>query len=118
MSIKDIMAEIEFNNKAIAMNNAWGHLYPKAGKTYRGFFIFTYTAWSEMTLIDSDFRDLEASPFLYYSMIDFIKNLSDKNSIKEGNVYMFDGELKMFKNGNSRFYGKIKKIKIDKHIKV
>ncbi len=55
-----------------AYNDAWGHLRPKEDTQYRGFIVFTYTAYSETVMIDWDFGELLASPWQCQDFIDFL----------------------------------------------
>jgi hypothetical protein len=109
MSLEEAFAPIEQVNRAIVINNTWGHLAPIPQQKYNGSILFCYGEYGDVTPIKTDFKNLPNSPWFFEDMNEFI---SDKcNELSYGNVYKFIGTYIKFKNGNYRFSGKINQLK-------
>ncbi len=76
----------------------WGHLAPAKNKTYRGFILFANSAYDGPVLLDSDFKGLKDSPWLYNAMIGFMCDYLTGRIVenKYGRVYRFDGALRNY----------------------
>lgn len=102
-NIAEAFALAEARYKAAVMEETWGHLAPKKNKTYKGFIVFAVGCYGNDPLnpviLLCEFKDLDASPWFFDAMSDFLAN--HKEEI--GNVYRFDGSFR-----NYLFKGKIK----------
>lgn len=105
----ETLASIEAHQKAVAISQTWGHLAPKPQTEYKGTIIFTLTAFGETCLIDFNFEDLEASPWLNLDILDYITAHTNKCK-KDFAVFKWNGMYKKFKNGNFKFKGTFKEI--------
>lgn len=89
----------------------FGHLAPKPQTEYKGFILFTLTAFGDTCIIGFIFEGLEASPWFNTDILDYIGNYTDDlPENKDYGVYRFEGTYKKFKNGNHKFKGKVTEI--------
>ena len=65
----------------------WGHLAPEPNRIYNGVIVFTYTAWGQFELIQTEFKGLDMSPWFVTHMQDFVYD----NCPREVGVYKFEG---------------------------
>ena len=91
------MAPVNLKNKQTAYKATWGHLAPERNQTYRGYIVFTISAFGDMTVIDADFTGLPDSPWLFDAVNEFA--FEDK-ALVHGAVYKWTGSLR-----NYRFRG-------------
>lgn len=91
------MAPVRLRNKQSAYKATWGHLAPERNRTYRGYIVFTISAFGDMVVIDSDFADLPDSPWLFDAVHDFA---FEDEMLIHGAVYRWTGSLR-----NYRFRG-------------
>lgn len=87
------------------MRDTWGHLAPQKGQSYKGYMIYAHSGYDDIVLIDSGFKNLSDSPWLYGNMQDFIAENGER-----GNIYRWDGYYKVFTDNRYCFDGIIKKI--------
>lgn len=95
-------AEAEYRNRVI--HATWGHLAPEPRKKYRGYVLFTFGEYGDITVIKDNFEGLPDSPWFYEHVHEF----ASRKVKTRGRVYRFDGTYMMLKNGNSRFSGKVR----------
>lgn len=109
---EEIMQEYEHHAYNLVTAATFGHLAPKAREIYHGTMLFTFTEWGNMELISSDFKGLKSNPWSFEDMNDYVGQQYDKGKLVEGNVYRFNGYYQKFKNGNYRFVGKLKTLRL------
>lgn len=116
MSLAQVLGEIEAHNREIVYQETWGHLAPKVKEVYEGFILFTHGCHGDITVIQWDFKlpdgtELDASPWLYRDMHDFV---GDHIMAKDhpGGIWRFDGTFKRNKNGTSRWTGKVRPMRV------
>jgi hypothetical protein len=96
--LADAFAPWEASYKSELQKYTWGHLAAIKNKTYRGFILFADSAYDGPVLLDSDFKGLDDSPWLYDAMIDFMRDCLTGRIVenKYGRVYRFDGTLRNY----------------------
>jgi len=97
--MESALAPVLLAQKQAVLKDTWGHLAPVHGKSYRGYIVFTKTAYGDLEIVDADFTDLPDSPWLFDAMNDFV--FDDLKSLADGAVYRFEGTFR-----NYRFRGK------------
>jgi len=109
MSLEEAFAPVEAHNKAVVYNQRCGHLAPKPSTKYEIKILFTYSAYGDMVIIDTNQEDnLPDSPWLFDDMQEFIQSqCTDKT---QGDVMLFDGTYQKYKNGNCKFSGTTKRV--------
>lgn len=79
-NLADAFAPAEAHYKAQVMQETWGHLAPKKGKTYTGRIVYTMGVYDggdiNPTIIVCDFPGLPDSPWFYEHLGDFIDSIS------------------------------------------
>lgn len=105
MSLASAFESVEASNYNLIMNQTWGHLGAEVGKHY-GHMIFCVGQYGDLTIISSDWGTAGQSPWL----LDAENEFMDKDCELEVGVYRVDGYYQMYKNGNSKVCGKIKRI--------
>lgn len=106
-------AKVAADNYAIVTAATFGHLATKPNNQYKGYILFTLTAFGDTALIDFEFENLSESPWFNLDCIDYISDFTDKlPKEKFYGVYKWEGIYKKFKNGNFRFTGKFKEINL------
>ncbi|MFT4064379.1 hypothetical protein [Paraburkholderia sp.] len=110
MSMADVFAPVEARNRAIVMHNTWGHLAPEPRRIYRGEILFAHGEFGDLVVLRSKFRGLPDSPWFYEHLTDFASDKAFKR--RPGAVLRFEGTYTMFKNGNGRFSGKVRDVRI------
>ena len=108
MSVPQIYQEINDRNTDIVLSQTWGHLYPKDQQPHDGFIVFAHSAYGDISSIDSDFKDIDDSPWFFQDMMNYI----GKCNTIAGNIYIFKGTYRKLKNQRAVFKGKIQKIKV------
>lgn len=94
MSLESAFAPAENAYRNKVLQSAWGHAAPKKNKTYRGYIVFSTSAYGgAIEIIDADWGDLEDSPWLYDAMYDLVCD----HAPARGAVRRFDGTFKNFK---------------------
>jgi hypothetical protein len=88
------LAPVKLANKIAIMKSTWGHLAPRRNKIYRGYIVFSKSAYGEEIIIDADFVDLPDSPWIFEAMRDFC--FPDDDSLLDGAVYRFQGTLRNY----------------------
>lgn len=114
MSMASVCAQIEADGFNRVRHETFGHLAVEPGsKPFPGTFLFIHGAYGDMTCVESDFPGVSDSPWFYESLHEYIwQKVKDGGPCSEsGRVYRFTGTYRMFKNGVSRFSGKVKKIR-------
>lgn len=89
------------------MQDTWGHLAPKKGRSYKGWMIWAYGGYGDIILLDADFKKLSDSPWLYEQMQEYIS----ENLNGEG-IYKWEGQVSKIDEGCYCFGGEIKRIDI------
>ena len=114
-------AEAEVVYRAKVMRDTWGHLDAKPRQTYSGYIIFALSEYpgDGSTVVKVDFGDdTPGGPWFYEDLHEFVDRKCHppyprkSKGLAEGCIYRFDGTYMAFKNGKSRFSGKIKRVKI------
>lgn len=104
----ETFAPIDAANREKVMQNTWGHLAPLKNTSYKGVILFTKSAYRSGTidLIDTQFNNLEDSPWLY----DFLcKHLYAFSDLEYGAVYRIDCTFRNYRlYGNPKLIYKIK----------
>lgn len=89
------------------LQQTWGHLAPRRGKTYRGYFIFAVGCFGcddlNPTPIECEFGKLAESPWFYNSLIDFIGEMGTE----AGGVYRWEGTFR-----NYEFIGTVRRLQL------
>ena len=70
---------------------------------YNGYMVFCISETGDIVVIRSEFRILDASPWMYKAMLKFV----EENAKKEGIIYMFKGFVR-----NYKFHGKTWKLDV------
>lgn len=114
-NIAEAFCQHEALYRASVMADTWGHLAAKKHKTYRGWILFAIPAYDSGTpcIIESEFKGLDDSPWLYDAMWDFCADRNtvphDENGLNaESGVYRFVGSIR-----NYEFKGTIAKLGIE-----
>lgn len=100
--ITDVYAE---RKKQQVMQETWGHLAPKKGRSYKGYMIWAYGGWGDIVLLDAGFRNLSNSPWLFEAMQEYI----GENINAEG-VYKWEGCFEQLDDKCYCFGGEIKRL--------
>lgn len=104
-TIHDAFAPAEAEYRAQVMAHTWGHLAPKQNKTYQGRIVFAIGCFGDdplnPTAIACDFVDLDASPWFFDAVQDFMQDCKTE----AGCVYRFDGTFR-----NYTFKGTVRKV--------
>ena len=91
----------------------FGHLKPKTQTEYKGYILFTLTAFGDTSIIDFEFENLTESPWFNNDILDLISEYTKKlPKDKYFGVFKWNGYYKKFKNGNFKFKGNFSEIKI------
>ena len=102
MIMPDVPRQIESAGRHAGYADTWGHLAPCQDFTYEGHIIFALGAFGgDRMVIDADFEDLPASPWLFQALNDFIGD----HQGEAGGVYRFDGTFR-----NYVFEGEVQKM--------
>jgi len=97
--------------KTIQIGQTFGHLAPKPKTEYKGYILFTLTAFGDTCIIDFEFNDLDESPWFNTDILNYISDYTDTlPETKNHGVYRYEGTYKKFKNGNHKFKGKVTEI--------
>ena len=113
MSLPDVFAQIQNDNFNQVQKETFGHLAPVHRRTYTGEVVFANAdiAGEGQPIIRTDFPGLDASPWFYQDLTEHFCTLASKR-LKPGTIAKWIGTYMLFKNGNCRFSGKIKKLPI------
>ncbi len=87
------------------IQDTWGHLAPKQGRSYKGYMIWAYGGWGDIILLEAAFKNLDDSPWLFDAMQEYIgENLSSEG------IYKWEGCFEKVDEGCYCFGGKIKRL--------
>ncbi len=100
--IVDVYAE---RKKRQVMQDTWGHLAPKKGKSYKGYMIWAYGGWGETVLLEANFKRLSDSPWLFAAMQKYIGEHLDGEGL-----YRWEGQFSKLDSDTYCFGGKIKRL--------
>lgn len=107
MTMEEVFAEIHRRNQNAVLSATWGHLAPEPQQVYSGTLLFALGDYGAIVPLSAKFDDLDDSPWFYEHMSEYI----GRQVMRRGaGVYEFRGTYRMFKNGNARFSGKVRKI--------
>jgi hypothetical protein len=95
MCVVDALSVIKKHN---VMSNTWGHLYPEPGRKYPGYIIFSVSDYGDLTILRSEFDDLEDSPIKEKLSSEIFDNWDC-----ETGVYRVNCELWFFKSCNDMY---------------
>ena len=93
--------------EAEVRNDTWGHLRPKADRTYNGFILYVQGMYGDIVCIASDFNGLTSSPWLYEDIHEFI----GCNGEEDGKVYLWRGTYCI--DRDKKFIGSFKNVSAD-----
>ena len=83
--------------KTIQIGQTFGHLAPKPQTEYKGYILFTLTAFGDTCIIDFEFENLEESPWLNTDVLKYIGGYTDTlPETKTHGVYRYKGTYKQF----------------------
>ncbi len=89
------------------MQETFGHLAPKRGKTYRGYIVFAVGCFGSDPLnpiaLECEFKGLDSSPWFFEAMTTLLGELKTE----AGNVYRWEGIFR-----NYEFAGTMRKVKL------
>lgn len=109
MSLAQIHAEIDAQNRAIVYEETWGHLRAEVGRKYPGSLVFVQCVYSGSFAILRREFEIEDSPWFFEAMQDYLFGLEPVNA---GTVYRFDGWYRECRNGAHQFVGKVREIRL------
>lgn len=113
MTLRDQFECIEAANKAIVMHQTWGHLEAEPGTKHPGWILFACGQHGDVCVIESHFPSFGEGPLYFSNRQDYLMDLMDEGGpCRDTGVYLFSGVYRRFKNGNSRFIGKVKRAQI------
>lgn len=108
-----ICAEIDAHNKTIVYHQTFGHLVPEARKFFPGYILFAYGCHGDIVLLDWDFGELEANPWLHHTMTEYVGDYVMKKALHlDYGIWRFEGTYHMQKNGYGKFRGKIRPMRV------
>jgi hypothetical protein len=98
VSIEEAFEPVAIKNKAIAVYQTFGHLFPKKNKRYEISILFTYSEFGDMTIISTkQGKGLHDSPILFIDMNKFVEEHCTEESC--GSVMLFTGIYVSTKDG-------------------
>jgi hypothetical protein len=107
----EVLGQIEADNRARVYAQTWGHLAPKPRDVFEGYIVFAVGTHGDEVILDWDFGELQANPWLHTQMISWMGKQIDKLSPRLGDrcfgVWRFEGTYTRLKNGSGRFSGKV-----------
>lgn len=103
--ITDVYAD---RKKQKIMQDTFGHLAPKKGRSYKGFMIYAHGEYGEIVLLDAKFKGLSDSPWLFDAMQDYIGG-----HCKDCGVYKWEGRCTKIDESSICFGGEIKRIEFE-----
>lgn len=108
MSLADIGALITNDARNQAVRETFGHLAPVHRRVYQGEVLFANAdiAGEGQPIIRTNFPGLDSSPWFYDALTDYFQRVAIRK-LKPGTVAKWTGTYMLFKNGNSRFSGKV-----------
>lgn len=113
MSLADIGAQIANDAFNQVTRETFGHLAPVHRRVYQGEVLFANAdiAGEGQPIIRTDFPGLDSSPWFYDALTEYFGELASKK-LKPGTVAKWTGTYVLFKNGNSRFSGKVRALNV------
>lgn len=107
----ELLAKIQADNHAIVTVQTFGHLAPKPNNEYKGWILFTLTAFGDTCLIDFEFENIPESPWFNIDAVEHVSDFTDGlPKDKNFGVFKWEGKYKKFQNGKCKFFGKFKEI--------
>lgn len=76
--------------KKEVMDDTWGHLKPRKGRSYGGYILYTLGCYGDITCIQTHFRDLPDSPWFYDDLHSFMCSGEEQDD-EQGIIYLFLG---------------------------
>lgn len=105
--MREIGEQITAARAAAVIYETFGHLDAKPGERHKGWFVFINGQHGDMDVVYSDFPTFGEGPGYFHDREDFIFELTTGSGpCTAVGIYRFDGEYRVFKNGNTRFAGK------------
>jgi hypothetical protein len=120
MSLADVGALIEADNRRIVMAATWGHLAPERNKTYRGHIVWALgihgSDYLNPMVLELEMGELPSSPWFYEAMQDFLSEVhrekngkywscSEREAETSGRIYRWDGSFR-----NYSWCGKVRQL--------
>lgn len=95
----ETFAPIAAKYREDVMQATWGHLAPMKNTSYKGVVLFTSTAYNSgrIVLIDSNFENLDDSPWFYDFLYEWLNKCPN---IERGGIYQVNCTFR-----NYRMYG-------------
>ncbi|UBM12721.1 hypothetical protein [Cupriavidus metallidurans] len=110
MSLVEPFAAVEADYRSRVMHATWGHLAPEPRKQYAGEILFAHGCYGDAAVIHCEFEELSDSPWFYEHLNDFVADKAFERP--RGALLRFTGTYMMFKNGKSRFSGKVRRVSV------
>ena len=107
--MEEAFGPAEAKYKARVLAATFGHLAPKPMRTYQGQILFAYGEYGDIVPIKVSFDGLPDSPWFFEDMQDFIC----KRVKRQGQVYRFVGTYRKGKDGEGRFCGRVRMVRIE-----
>ncbi len=87
--MSDVIDAYAERKRSEVMQDTWGHLAPKQGQKYTGFFTFAVGCYGGLSpeVLSCWFKGLPDSPWFFSALQDYIFTLD----MEAGLVYRFDG---------------------------
>lgn len=102
-----------------AMQETWGHMAPKVREIYSGHVLFTKGIYAgDYCIIDFELRladgtELDGGPWFYTDIHDQVLAWINAKGNRDGGIWRFDGTFERFKNGKSRWRGKVRPMRVE-----
>ncbi len=91
--------------KQVVMQDTFGHLAPKEGRSYKGTMIYVRGEYGDIVLLSADFKNLKDSPWLFEAMQEYIGE-----HCQEEGLYKWVGQFSKISDSCYCFGGKIKRL--------
>lgn len=108
--LADAIAPALAKYKSQVQDATWGHTRVKPGKKYKGFILFTYTAWQHCVPIEAAFTGLTCSPWFFDDLLDFVNAQCTEDRL--GQVLKFNGTYLKNEDDSCVFSGSVEQVKI------
>jgi len=111
MSLASAFAPVRNHDYNMVMQDTWGHLAPERRKTIPGWITFVTSPFSGCTIVDFEFENTPASPWLAEAMVEYVGNMSRRYDVdKVAGMFRWEGTMRMFNNGAFRFGGETRRL--------
>ena len=87
------------------LQDTWGHLAPKKGKSYKGTMIYAHGVYGDIVLLYATFEKLNSSPWLFEAMQEYLGG-----HCEDEGIYKWEGCFEKLDEGCYCFGGEIKKL--------